>query len=60
MQKTQDAEMTDVAGKSTDMPLPNHFPLTAHDANVMDLNESSHPRLTTVPSDPRRRALPDS
>ena len=56
----EDAEMTDVAGKSTDMPLPNHSPWTAHDANAMDLNESSHPRSTTVPSDPRRRAPPDS
>lgn len=56
-------EMVDgegAAGKSRDMPPPTHSPWTAHDANTMDLEESFHSRLATVPSDPRRRALPDS
>ena len=46
-------EMTDGEGISGDDMPPNH------DANTMDLDEFSHPRLTTVPSDPRRRAPPD-
>jgi hypothetical protein len=56
-------EMVDgeeAAGKSSDMPPPSHPPWTAHDTNTMDLEESFHSRLTTVPSDPRRRAPPDS
>lgn len=57
-------EMVDgegATGKSSDMPPPTHSPWTAHDTNSMDLDESSfHSRLTTVPSDPRRRAPPDS
>jgi hypothetical protein len=57
-------EMVDregAAGKSSDMLPPTLSPWTAHDANTMDLDESSfHSRLTTVPSDPRRRAPPDS
>lgn len=56
-------EMVDgegAAGKSSGMPPPTHSPWTAHDANSMDLEEAFHSRLTTVPSDPRRRAPPDS
>lgn len=56
-------EMVDgegVAGKSSDMPPPTHSPCTPHDANTMELEESFHSRLTTAPSDPRRRAPPDS
>ena len=48
------------AGKSSDMPPPTHSPWIVHDTNTMDLEESFHSRLTTVPSDPRRRAPPDS
>ena len=46
-------------GKSSDMPPPTHSSWTAHDTNTMDLEESFHSRLTTVPSDPRLRAPPD-
>ena len=58
-------EMVDgegAAGKSSDMPPPSHSPWTSnrHNANTTDLEESFHSRLTTVPSDPRRRAPPDS
>jgi hypothetical protein len=56
-------EMVDgegAAGKLSGMPPPTHSPWTAHDTNFMDLEESFHSRLTTVPSDPRRRAPPDS
>lgn len=57
-------EMVDgegVAGKSSDIPPPPpHSPWAVHDANTMDLEESLHSRLITVPSDPRRRAPPDS
>ena len=58
----EDDEMADgerVAGKSNDMPSPNHSPWTAHNADTMDLDESFHSKLTTIPSDPRRRAPPD-
>jgi len=47
------------AGKLSDMPPPTHSSWTIHDVYNMDL-ESFHSRLTTVPSDPRRRAPPDS
>jgi histone-lysine N-methyltransferase SETD2 len=55
-------EMVDGEGAAglSDMPPPTHPPWTAHDTNTMDLEESFHLRLTTVPSDPRRRAPPDS
>jgi histone-lysine N-methyltransferase SETD2 len=59
----EDDEMPDgekFAGMSNDMPPPNHSPWTAHDANTMDLDGSFHPRLVTIPSDPRRRAPPDT
>lgn len=59
----EDDEIIDeggVAGKSNNMPPPNHSPWTAHSTNTMDLDESFHPKLTTVPSDPRRRAPPDT
>ena len=56
-------EMVDggwATGKSSDMPPPAHSSSwTAHDTNTMDLEESFHSRLTTVPSDPRLRAPPD-
>lgn len=56
----EDDEMVDgegVAGKSNDdMPPPKHSPWTVQ---TMDLDESLHSRLTTIPSDPRRRAPPD-
>lgn len=59
----EDDEMADeeerVVGKSNDMPPPNHSRWTARDADTMDLDESLHSRMTTVPSDPRRRAPPD-
>ena len=66
MDPETDDEMADgqgegAAGKSDDMPPPAHSPWTAHDTNTMDLEEESfHSRLTAVPSDPRRRAPPDS
>ena len=53
----------EAAGKSSpsDMPPPTHSPWTAHDSSAMDLEEESfHSRLINVPSDPRRRAPPDS
>lgn len=55
-----DGEGEGAAGKSSDMPPPTHSPWTAHDTNTTDLEDSFHLRLTTVPSDPRRRAPPDS
>lgn len=48
-----------VAVKSNDMPPPDHFPWTAHEADAMNLDDSLHSRMTIVPSDPRRRAPPD-
>ncbi|KAF8804407.1 hypothetical protein BYT27DRAFT_7107098 [Phlegmacium glaucopus] len=56
-----DDEMTDgerVAEKPNDIPL-SQSRWTAHDADTMNLDESLHSRMTTVPSDPRRRAPPD-